>query len=281
MGYTRSVLLLSTIIVGCIFFHRIPLSHASFSLSSSTNEEGVGGSEHVQRRGNKIQRPPRSSSFLTPSNTHRHVQQNSNNESTSWNQIGSDIDGSLISLSDDGMRVVARASSSISGPGLIARVYEQDINGDFIQLGNSIDYAMYDELFKVKGFIISIDISSDGKRILVGTLEYNDRFWKFPFARIFEEVNGSWIQIGNAIEDDSSNDYYSTESKISGDGKRAIVGSVWNSSDGDDAGHVRVFEEKNKRWVQVGGITNPGKAEHDHSFDISMDGKRIISGVYF
>lgn len=276
------LLLLCTIIVSTLF-KRIPLSHASFVQSSPTNNENLDDYEGLQRHGNKSQLSSHSSLSLSK-NLRRSLHQTKNKKSVSWLQLGNDIDGALISLSDDGMRVVARASSTSSGPGLIARVYEQDINGGFIQVGNSIDYAMYDELSKVNGYIESVDISSDGKRVIVGTTEYNNISRKFPFARIFEEVNGSWIQIGNAIEDGSSDDFFYTESKISGDGRRAIVGSVWPRGDGDDAGHVRVFEEQNKLWVQLGEIKNSessAKAGHDGSFDISKDGKRIITGVYF
>lgn len=129
-----------------------------------------------------------------------------------WSQIGSNINGEAagdessysISLSADGQRVVIGAhlndgNGNSSGH---ARVYKE-IGGDWIQLGSDINGKSSGDW---SGF--SVSISSDGSRIAIGSNFNSDNGYAAGQVRIFEEISGTWIQVGSDILGEFSGDQF-------------------------------------------------------------------------
>jgi hypothetical protein len=105
--------------------------------------------------------------------------------------------------------------------------------------------------------------------------------------------------VGNDIQGEDAGDHFGTESALSGDGQRLIVGAPFNdggNGDGstayestpgfEDQGHVRVYQistvnDAAPSWKQVGSDIDGG--EEDASFGMSVaisnDGKRIVVGA--
>ncbi len=197
-------------------------------------------------------------------------------------QMGEDIDGEAaedysgaVSLSSDGNRVAIGASGnngSATGSGHV-RVYDWS-NGNWIQVGGDIDGEAIDDY---SGFLISL--SSDGSRIAIGARFNDENGSNAGHVRVYDWLNGSWVQVGGDIDGEAAGDYSGAVS-LSADGSRVAIGAHGN---GNDAGHVRVYDWSNGNWVQVGGDID-GEALEDHSGDknsvsLSSDGSRIAIGA--
>lgn len=170
----------------------------------------------------------------------------------SWAQIGSDIDGGSwngyrVSLSADGSRLAvgAPAINSQTLPGY-ARIFDYR-EGEWIQVGSDIvGEAPRD--FCGDG----LSISGDGMRIAVGASGHDGNGEDSGHVRIFELVGGNWVQLGADIEGEAAGDISGSVLSLSSDGTRVSIGAYWNDGNGENAGHVRVFEYNGYSWIQVG-----------------------------
>lgn len=145
------------------------------------------------------------------------------------------------------------------------------------QIGSDIDgEAIFDQSGR------SVSMSSDGKRVAIGAAG-NDGNGSFAgHVRIYEEIGGIWNQVGSDIEGETAFDQSGGSVSISADGKRVAIGSITNDGNGNDAGHVRIFEEIGGVWNQVGGNIE-GEAANDllgFALSISGDGMRIAIGAF-
>jgi hypothetical protein len=207
-----------------------------------------------------------------------------------WTQIGSDIDGEAagdesgrsIDLSSDGKRIVIGAWLN-DGNGDRAghvRIYEES-GGTWSQVGSDIDGKTgVDE----SGY--SVAISSDGTRVAITTRTNNNigsNGWNSGYVGIYEEVGGVWTQVGNDIEGENANDASGFSISLSSDGTRVAISSTSNDDAGNNAGHVRIYEESGGTWSQVGSDID-GEAANDqsgYSVSLSSSGTRVAIGARF
>lgn len=61
-----------------------------------------------------------------------------------------------------------------------------------------------------------------------------------------------WTQVGEDIDGEAAEDQFGNSMDLSADGNIIAIGGWQNDGNGADAGHVRVFENKNETWTQVG-----------------------------
>jgi hypothetical protein len=92
-------------------------------------------------------------------------------------------------------------------------------------------------------------------------------------------------QVGADIDGEAANDYSSYSSvSLSSDGTRVAIGAYLNDNgNGNDSGHVRVYEYNGTNWIQVGADID-GEAANDlsgSSVSLSSDGTRVAIGAYF
>lgn len=203
-----------------------------------------------------------------------------------WSQIGSNINGEAagdessysMSLSADGKRVAIGAylndgNGNSSGH---ARVYKE-IGGDWIQIGSDINGKSAGDW---SGF--SVSISSDGSRIAIGSNFNSDNGYAAGEVRIFEEISGTWIQVGQDILGEYSGDQFGYSTSLSGDGKKVAIGAPANPN-GMGAGHTRVFKDVAGSWIQIGSDID-GESQNDESgfaVSLSADGLRVAIGAHF
>ena len=203
-----------------------------------------------------------------------------------WVQIGDDINGEAaynnsgigVDINGAGNRVIIGANLNDGGGGLVyaghARVFE-DVNGNWVQVGDDINgESSYDYAGN------AVAISDDGKRIIVGAQNDDDKGTDAGHARVFEETNGNWVKVGDDIDGEASGDYAGLSVDMNGDGTKVIVGALGNDGNGSSSGHARVLQEIDGNWVQLGGDIN-GEASGDiagYSVGISDDGTRVIVG---
>ncbi|WP_431108077.1 T9SS type A sorting domain-containing protein [Winogradskyella poriferorum] len=207
------------------------------------------------------------------------------NQNGSWVQVGQDIDGEAIfnlsgynvSLSNDGS-IVAIGAPGNDGNGTDSghvRVYENQ-NGSWVQLGQDIDgEAAYDESGK------SISLSSDGSIVAIGAPGNDGNVSGSGHVRVYENQNGSWVQVGQDIDGEAINDESGYSVSLSSDGSIVAIGAPYNVGNDISFGHVRVYENQNGSWVQVGQDIDgeaPGDAS-GYSVSLSSDGSIIAIGA--
>jgi len=211
------------------------------------------------------------------------------NQSGTWTQIGSDIDGELdhdysgesVSLSSDGS-ILAIGAYHNDGNGNSAghaRVYENQ-SGTWIQIGSDIDgEAEYDR----SGY--SVSLSSDGSILAIGAYQNDGNGSDAGHVRVYENQSGTWTQIGSDIDGEEAGDK-SGRVSLSSDGSVVAIGTHYN--DGNDTtdtdrGHVRVYENQLGTWTQIGNDID-GEAEYDMSgisVSLSSDGSVVAIGAQY
>jgi len=202
-----------------------------------------------------------------------------------WNQVGQDIDGEntndqsgiSVSLSYDG-NIVAIGADRNDGNGSNSghvRVF-QNINDTWTQIGQDIDgETQLDE----SG--ITVSLSSDGTIVAIGAM-FNDgeNTPNSGHVRVFQNINGVWSQVGQDIDgeaefDQSGSsislidgeavlDLFGSSISLSSDGDTLAIGARLSDGNGEDSGQVRVFQNVNGTWIQVGQNID-GEAEFDQS----------------
>ncbi|MDP5081351.1 MAG: T9SS type A sorting domain-containing protein [Winogradskyella sp.] len=168
------------------------------------------------------------------------------NENETWTQIGTDIDGEAlnddsgisVSLSSDGsiIAIGARFNTFSGNQEGYVRIYKNE-NNTWSQIGNNI----YGEAnFDYSG--ISVSLSSDGSIIAIGAPGNDDNGTDSGHVRVYKNVNGTWIQIGNDIDGEATFDNSGISVSLSLDGSIVAIGAYNNNGNGTDSGHVRVYD---------------------------------------
>ena len=210
------------------------------------------------------------------------------NISGTWTQIGVDINGEgagdysghSVSLSSDGSIVAIGAEGNEAGgsnKGHV-RVYE-NISGTWTQIGVDIDGEANADLSGS-----SVSLSNDGTIVAIGAKENDGGGAQAGHVRIYENISGTWTQIGNDIDGEASPDYSGGAISLSGDGSIVAIGAAGNDAfggTGANYGHVRVYENVSGNWTLVDNEID-GEAFADGSgnaVSLSNDGSVVAIGA--
>lgn len=130
----------------------------------------------------------------------------------------------------------------------------------------------------------AIALSGDGTRIIVGARSNDDSAEFAGHARVFEWAGNRWNQLGADLDGIGSRDSYGQAVSMSLDGNRIAIGGAGHGDrfdEGDDAGHVQIFDWNGTIWTQVGEDING--VEHGdfagEAVDLSADGDRVLIGA--
>jgi Secretion system C-terminal sorting domain/FG-GAP repeat len=201
-----------------------------------------------------------------------------------WTQIGSDIDGEAasdnsgqsVSLNSDGNTVAIGAPNN-NGNGSDAghvRVYE-NIAGTWTQVGSDIDgEAAMDK----SGY--SVSLCSDGTIVAIGARDNSDNGTYAGQVRVYENILGTWTQVGSDIDGEATGDEFGHSVSISADGAIVAIGAPYNNGNGSGSGHVRVYKNNAGTWTQIGSDID-GEMTLDYSgySSISSDGNTVAIGA--
>src|SRR5690554_2345477 len=190
---------------------------------------------------------------------------------------GTDAFGQSVAISSDGNIVAVGAYRNDSNGPLSGhvRVYE-NIGGTWTQIGDDIEGEASGD-----GCGESIALSADGSIIAVGSPANDDGGADSGHVRVFENISGTWTQIGDAIEGDAQFDYFGLSVALSADGRIVAIGSREHNGNGPDSGQVKVFENVQGTWTQIGQVIN-GAAPSDRSgcsISLSSDGNIVAIGA--
>lgn len=215
-----------------------------------------------------------------------HVRIFQNNGGT-WTQIGADIDGeatndnlgSSVSLSADGS-IVAIGAPLNDGNGADSghvRVYENS-GGTWTQVGADIDGEAEDDRSGS-----SVSLSSDGSIVAIGASRNDGNGSDSGHVRIYENMGGTWTQIGDDINGEAAEDRSGDSVSLSSDGSILAIGASRNDGNGSDSGHVRIYENIGGTWTQVGADIDGEAADNWSGISVSLniDGGIVAIGARF
>jgi hypothetical protein len=224
-----------------------------------------------------------------------------------WVKLGNDIDGEAagdfsgnsIALAVDSQTQAVRVAIGApfnhgdqSDPGVQlhnghVRVYEYDsiaagssaTSSSWLQVGNDMNG---EEIFDSFGSIVVL--SANGKRVAACAPLNFDEFNQITgHVQILEEdeTTGQWLPVGGAIHGLEHKELFGAGLALSADGTRVAVGAPFYSVKLTSAGQVRVFEETDGIWMQLGSSID-GEGEFDEcggAVTMSADGTRIAIGA--
>ena len=211
------------------------------------------------------------------------------NINSTWTQLGQDIDGlsqndaigHSVCLSDNGdMLIVGSITSDYNGNNSGQIIVYENINSVWTQKGQKINGESGADLF---GF--SVDMSSDGNIIAVGSPFNDDNGSNSGSVRIFEYINNNWTQIGQDIDGESISDKSGHCISLSDNGNIVAIGAYENESTSTNNnawfGHVRVYENINSTWTQVGQDIDgeDSNEQSGRSVSISANGSIVAIGA--
>ncbi|WP_053068533.1 VCBS domain-containing protein [Synechococcus sp. WH 8020] len=208
-------------------------------------------------------------------------------ENDNWTQLGDDIDeaaagdesGTSVSLSADGSVVAIGApfnddNGNNSGQ---VRLYQLE-NDSWTQIGDNIDgEAAGDESGT------SLALSADGSVVAIGAYLNDGNGSNSGQVRLYRNENGSWTQIGDDIDGEGASDLSGNSVSLSADGNVVAIGANKNDGNGGNSGHVRLYQNVNDSWTQIGADID-GEAALDESgwsVSLSADGSVVAIGARF
>lgn len=147
------------------------------------------------------------------------------------------------------------------------------------KIGNDIDGLVAGDYSGIVSF------SDDGTIVAIGSPGNDDAGADAGHVRVFENSSGDWIQIGNTIRGQTAGDHFGSSISLSSDGSVLAIGSP----DTAIAGYVRVYENIDDVWTQIGddiigepeGVTEIGSLSNfsfGRDVSISDDGTILAIG---
>lgn len=87
----------------------------------------------------------------------------------------------------------------------------------------------------------SVAISTNGKLVIIGAWKNDGNGNDSGHARVYEEINGNWVQFGQDIDGETAEDHSGVNVSMAADGSTVAIGAFGNSENGFRSGHVRVY----------------------------------------
>ena len=202
-----------------------------------------------------------------------------------WSQIGEDISGissddnfgTSVSLNSNGNIIAIGApynNSNATNSGLV-QIYEIS-NNTWNQLGQDICGSSLDDNF---GYMVSIN--NQGNIVAISSPNSDINGSNAGLVQIYEISNNTWNQLGQDICGSSIDDNFGYSISINGYGNVVGIGAPYNSNSANNSGLVRIYENINNTWTQMGSDLT-GSAEDDNfgfAVSINGDGTRIAIGA--
>lgn len=195
-----------------------------------------------------------------------------------WIQMGPDIpgeapndkSGASIGLSNDGLTLAIGAPQHGNDNTGNVRVFNYT-GTDWVLKGNAITGSPSDRYFG-----ISLSLSNDGNRVAV-CASYNEANPGNEEVKIYQWNGSSWEQLGNSLLWESLSVYYGSV-KLSGNGETVAIGDMGNTTNGNNAGQVRIYTLNGSTWQQRGSAINGNMDDGTGSIlDLSDDGNTFAA----
>lgn len=143
-----------------------------------------------------------------------------------------------------------------------------------VQIGKDIeggalnDFCGYDVAF-----------SSYGTVVAVGSPRNDNNGSDSGLVRVYEEIAGNWVQIGQDIEGESAGDQNGFSVALSSFGNIVAIGAPFNDGSGTDSGSVRVYEMEGGVWKQKGQDIDGKSVRDQNGFSISLSSNGDVVAI--
>jgi hypothetical protein len=201
-------------------------------------------------------------------------------DGTNWNPLGQtlvgenagDWFGDSISLSADGNVLAVGARANDSGR---VRVFRFD-GMNWNPLGQTLVGESADDSFGD-----SVSLSANGSVLAVGAYRNDSNGSDSGHVRVFSFDGTNWNPLGQTLVGDNAGDYFGDSVSLSDNGSVLAVGAYLHNDNGDDSGHVRVFQVVNDAWEPLGSdISGNGVGDQfGTSVALSADGMIVAAGA--
>lgn len=198
-------------------------------------------------------------------------------QSQDWMQLGNDIpgetvddkSGASISLSEDGLTLAIGVPQHGSGNTGTVKVYTYS-GTEWALKGNPITGSSTDRYFG-----ISVSLSNDGNRLAVCAAYNNTN--PNEEVKIYQWNGSAWEQLGNTLLWQSLSVYHGSV-KLNGSGDTVAIGDMGNTTNGNNAGQIRIYTLNGNTWQQRGSSIN-GSANDvtGEILDLSNDGNTFAA----
>jgi hypothetical protein len=98
-------------------------------------------------------------------------------------------------------------------------------------------------------------------------------------VRIYQNTNSTWTQIGQDIDGEAPEDYSGWSVSMNSDGSIVAIGAMFNDGNGSDAGQVRVYQNINGTWTQMGQDIDGEEADDESGRSVSLNSDGTIVAV--
>lgn len=82
----------------------------------------------------------------------------------------------------------------------------------------------------------------DGKTVIIGAYGNDGNGTDSGHARIYDWDSSAWTQRGSDIDGEAAGDHSGIQVDISDDGNTLAIGARRNDGNGENAGHVRIYD---------------------------------------
>ncbi|CAK0874638.1 unnamed protein product [Prorocentrum cordatum] len=192
--------------------------------------------------------------------------------------VDNDRFGMSVAVSSDAARVVVGAVYYYYAD------YETTVHGSAYVL----DGATGESLLKLVAgdgtaydrFGISVAVSSDGARVVVGNDVDNDQGYNSGSASVFDGATGERL-LKLVASDGAAGDRFGFSVAVSSDGARVVVGSRYDNDQGFNSGSAYVLDgATGERLLKLVASDGAAGDFFGSSVAVSSDGARVVVGAY-
>ena len=141
------------------------------------------------------------------------------------------------------------------------------------QIGQDIDGEAYGDK---SGW--SVYLNSNGSIVAIGAIMNDGNGPETGHVRIFQNFEGTWVQLGNDIDGVNIDDRSGCSISLNSDGDMIAIGSIAIYG----TGRVRIYQYSDGTWTQLGNLIY-GVSDGDRfgrSVSMSADGTIVAIGAY-
>ena len=128
----------------------------------------------------------------------------------------------------------------------------------------------------------NVVLSADGTIVAISASQNDGSGSDAGHVRLFEWDGAAWVQRGDDIDGEAADDWSGHSVSLSSNGSIVAISAILNDGvNGNDSGHVRVYEWDGSAWQQKGGDID-GEAADDYSgrsVSLSADGNIVAIGA--
>jgi hypothetical protein len=119
-------------------------------------------------------------------------------------------------------------------------------------------------------------LSANGSIVAIGAPGNGDNGNSSGHVRVYENIAGTWTQIGSDIDGEAMNDQSGYSVDLSSNGSIVAIGAIGN---GGASGHVRIYENLSGIWTQIGGDIDGENTLDQSGFSVSLSSNGSIVAI--